>query len=1332
MHLIISGLLIITTINNIVTTTSTVYITLTAIIVLLLLTNFFLIRKKAWAKIKAIWDKAVSALKGMLVKVLKYFSLLFGRSFLNLYNWLNKEQINVNRPLGDMTATHDAGDIAVYEKKLEEGIGKRAIINIALAGPNGAGKTSIIRTFFRRNPQYKPLIVSLAAFKDDRKEQPEEDTDATLEGTTTKKKPATKIEPHAKTEDEQKILNERIEYSILQQLFYHVSGNEIPFSRFQRIRPVSWVKILSTTLFITIIAYASFYCYSKTWHPVFQFPTLLLQLIKTLFTRAALGFNWPDFFAGGLVVFGIMAIVSFLFRLGRLGLLKLNMQGAELEISGKKDLSILNQHLDEIMYFFISTRYDVLIFEDLDRFRNPEIFVKLREISTLVNNSVEVKRKVTFIYALRDDVFLDEKRTKFFDFIIPVVPITNSTNSAAELINKFRTLHLEKPIPDIFLNDLSLFISDKRLIENIVSEFDIYKTQLATPELDNKMLLALIVYKNLHPTDFSDLQINKGMVYDLFQMRTTLIQEKIKEFETGIDQKEITIKQLITNHLKSINELRLCYLSAFFQKAFETTTTDLSGKIELNGGVYAVTELTEDSLFNQIQTNPYFQFRCNRGSSNYDVSIRFQDVEKLVDSTQTYVQREKKLSEVLVADLTRENADLWQLKEHLSRVKGYTMQEVFKIKRLSDISTPINQHPALAYLIGNGYITEDYRYYLSQFKPGQLEHVDREFLLSLKSQKFKPWSHPLSKVELVAEWVTETECTDSTILNFELLDYLIRTSNSHRSKMDLIVKQLAKSGKKGMEFIHAFRNYAPQSMGKLVSLVASYAPEFWDTINSYFPHDQSENVFFLRLIFDSCSLEQIESLNVDGRLLQAISNDSYFISLADMAQVDKMKQILEKHKLKFQNAPETHNISFTILEKVYQESLYQLTPQWVEYMIKHHQPHIPESTLIAGQLTCILNSDLTFLKEYININMEEYLNNVYFFYNDHSQESNETITKVLQHQNISNDLKNKFIESTAFQLDEISSIPAALHDNILSRDRIRPTWNNLDQYILTNVESEGKSGIRGYTEVLVAWISKEKNHKEIVRTKIGPYPEKEVDDLDSNRDTILALINDRRITLETRQLLSTAIEFKIKSISDYNLQKDMIDMLLPKMEYNENTAFALKKVDFTKFIHFTLQHWSEFEKLADKLELTSDELIELFYSGLTTVQRHFLYTQMSQSEILKLLHYGTKIPREVLEFPAFSMTAEQLQSLSGKMDPETTVNVMIANMDNLTEESATPLLDALGGHYKKISKKQGKEVEKSESMEALITSLHQKGLLIESYQPKKSVIEVKFKADDEN
>ena len=106
-------------------------------------------------------------------------------------------------------------------------------------------------------------------------------------------------------------------------------------------------------------------------------------------------------------------------------------------------------------------------------------------------------------------MFKDGKRTKFFDFIIPIIPVINSYNSFEFLKMKLKNENIEESL----LDDISLYIDDMRLLKNIVNEFKIYKGKLIQININNNKLLSFVVYKNLYPEDFSQLHFNEGEVY---------------------------------------------------------------------------------------------------------------------------------------------------------------------------------------------------------------------------------------------------------------------------------------------------------------------------------------------------------------------------------------------------------------------------------------------------------------------------------------------------------------------------------------------------------------------------------------------------------------------------------------------------------------------------------------------------------------------------------------------------------------------------------------------------------------------------------------------------
>ena len=187
-------------------------------------------------------------------------------------------------------------------------------------------------------------------------------------------------------------------------------------------------------------------------------------------------------------------------------------------------VSYFDNFLSDVIYLFDESDADFVIFEDLDRFNDHSIFEKLREINLMVNqrrNSANDK-KLMFFYVISDEVFSEKKdvsateKTKFFDVIIPIVPIVNNTNSFDYLKSKLLDeLEItDKNDFETFLYQISIFIDDFRVLKNIVNEFKIYKEiHKNNIKIDCKQLLALIVYKTLNSSDFNDLVKSKGELY---------------------------------------------------------------------------------------------------------------------------------------------------------------------------------------------------------------------------------------------------------------------------------------------------------------------------------------------------------------------------------------------------------------------------------------------------------------------------------------------------------------------------------------------------------------------------------------------------------------------------------------------------------------------------------------------------------------------------------------------------------------------------------------------------------------------------------------------------
>lgn len=277
----------------------------------------------------------------------------------------------------DLAPIDAADQDGLYQAALRFAMRNPAVRNVAITGPYGSGKTSVIKTF-EKNSSYRFLNISLATFSDPNA-------------------------LNAPEQDPEKDVTVRVERSILQQMLYGAGAGTLPYSRFKRISRPRWVE-LNAILFVGW-AVATGLLYKN--HD---------ELLKA-FSSGTLA--WPWVFTVVYTLFYLAKLISKALRASHsISVKKLSLQSGAVELDGVPESSILNKHLDEIIYFFEENSYDLVVFEDLDRFGNPEIFIKLREINKIIND--RPRRSFLFFSSRRRQSlkFFMQSKTIFFSIRI--------------------------------------------------------------------------------------------------------------------------------------------------------------------------------------------------------------------------------------------------------------------------------------------------------------------------------------------------------------------------------------------------------------------------------------------------------------------------------------------------------------------------------------------------------------------------------------------------------------------------------------------------------------------------------------------------------------------------------------------------------------------------------------------------------------------------------------------------------------------------------------------------------------------------------------------------
>lgn len=439
------------------------------------------------------------------------------------------------------------------------------ITNIAVTGPYASGKSSVIEKVKEEFGSEKFITLSLTNFNSESSENQNqkeiiiENTNTNTENTTNTEKNNNKqivinntIERNKTIEyhnvENNKKLEENLEAQLINQLIHKIDSKKIKDSNFivnkkKDTNDKNYIKennrYAETLILIFILILIQYINIDLITYYMFIDNQIYVKYIDKIekFIKFIKFISFIMFIA--IIIINIKHVftkIISLFRTKRF-LRKISLYGNEIELFTNEDDSIFDKYTDEILYLFKNAGVRYFIFEDVDRYEDVTIFKKLREKNILLNEKLKREEKeykpIKFIYLICDNMFTAEERTKFFDFIIPIVPYIHKGNAYDYMADLFAD-EISDARNKKFLIKVSLFIDNSRIINNIVNEYYIYnkfiKLKDREPHTKFIKLLSLLIYKNTFPKDFEQLYINKGYLAELFNKEEFIKLVKLEDF----------------------------------------------------------------------------------------------------------------------------------------------------------------------------------------------------------------------------------------------------------------------------------------------------------------------------------------------------------------------------------------------------------------------------------------------------------------------------------------------------------------------------------------------------------------------------------------------------------------------------------------------------------------------------------------------------------------------------------------------------------------------------------------------------------------------------------
>lgn len=1180
----------------------------------------------------------------------------------------------------DLCPTNNARNIEHYTDRLNELLINRAstVREIALTAPYSGGKSSFINTFIERYAFRNYTCISLAAFKEGDKSN----------GSNL----------------------EQVQKSILQQILYRTKSANTPNSRFRRIFPSPLSYLQTSTVAVSIVVWLLILIDVR-----FSDASIINKLLNTQFSNP-LQVNGLLY---GLVGWGIglpMLLIRDSYQFfHKHDISKFNLSKGEVAFTDHSTDSVFNIHLEEIIYYFQATKSDVVIFEDLDRFESTEIFIKLKELNKLINDSADVVQDVRFIYALKDDVFTGKNRTKFFDAIIPIIPITHASNSYPQLKKLITdsgfSADFNDESGDYFLRDIAIYIDDMRMLKNIVAEYGIYKRTLllSLESMDLQKLFGFIIYKNCYSDDFALLHDNNGKLADFLKNINILKKEHEAELSNNLEELKQRLIDASSEIAVSIEELNTSYIGLLIKKQNLRNHNYLS--IE-GTSVFQISDQAVFEEFSQIRNAVRF-----RNVHNQNINQPFNFDEYFLE----FSYEERKLR---VLDKAKHVEDeiqnkITKAKEELQFVKNRSAKEVANSLPREKVFKSIFNDFLLIRLIEKGYIDEHYHLYTSHFHEGETTRNDQRFVRSVKDRLPIGREYPINNHAATLEQLSIDEFKQISFLNYSIVDYLLLTKTV--VPLRLLLKHGLLLDDERLAIVQESFTLLEHKTGWL-NVVCEEWPQIWSDI------------------INSSELINNEKLSLIVDMLIALENGNDFSPLSENESV--VRKFINENEAVADNFPVETSFRDKLFEvfshlnvQFYNLALCKQEESFLDYVLKYQA-----FTISAENIAILVNSfsekewpenlDFSRLNKIENSSFvkfkEDNLDAIVNLIAQNHLVINEgpDVIEILNHENVELSTKSNIIENVDFIVANIKEVidnpPLPLE--LVNNDRVKVNWPNtfhIQEYV---------------PSIFLAYLNRNSTVKALC----------EGDELAANqKSNIASAILEEGISQESFIAYNDFLNYSY-SIEDYqSIPSGKFHHLIESgyIQADIESYDVIRGVDSSLSLLLLEKNFKNYLSInsdLSELDLDSNEFDQLIESKILTSNYKKKLIHL-KSSLIDLNKTPSKTLITILKYPndqvykvdsdipliSVSILRELVQSLQNEDDK---IRVLIGQLKNLDDGDILLLLDGL-----KISPSDGIASIKDTGVNRVLAEglkLHglisnqkmKKGLLL-----KDSIIELTFK-----
>jgi len=1093
------------------------------------------------------------------------------------------------------------GNKQIYTEALDYAFGNSDIKNIAITGIYGAGKSTVWNTYVHQKGLSNVITVSLGKYKNNIN-----DDDSLKEVSATKlaNSETDGIEGKLRSENQRTVDiddDNRVERQLINQILSQIESKKIPLSKYGfKSNKSKWSICLQPLAFLSIICSILIWITRDTFISFVNEPYKNFNGISLILLCA-------------LLLFVPLLYYLYIFNRGsKFKISKIAFKGAEANVNDNNiDESVLDRDIKELVYLLRSSASKIVVFEDLDRYNNTSIYTKLRELNFLLNHYVKIsgdKKPVRFIYMLKDSLFFSKNRTKFFDFILPIVPIVDSKTSENELIELFKAV---ENAPDrSVLADISLYVDDMRLLKNIVNEYIVYSKiiPLGQIDLDSNKLFALITLKNIFPNEFDLLQEDKGFIRTVFDR---------------LDSNKLKIAKKLKKDLGRINDNIKFINSRIENDKFEAMALIISADVR--------------PYSNQYKTMPQFlkdwsqtpEDRVGIKYPNGSQYFTYNDfIEKYIltdDEKKSLVER---LPEDFSLEMSKLNSDREKIQKQIKDIEMYSFKELISIMTTEqkdelfsiDGFDIVESHyfPLIRVLILDGLLDETYWYYKGNFdvdRSNTLKRNDTIYVKGLKEGKELDIFLDVETPEQIINRLKLTDFSRDNILNKKVLKTCIEKNNI---KCVIAIADSVDVNDKYKDLVKILDEFDLELVEKYSNILINNKSY---RLVSTLEYCEGESVETFKNILISVATNKIIALNNLAVFKGYIERNENIISLIPEGQFDVFINNIRSADIKFDDVSEA-NCDKVRLVAVEQIQAYKLNLKNLIFITEA----ILEKTIDYGNLLNEIykSPQLLSSKEYIEDKFSSIISN-YIDENESEEDyhNNEDILFKILLSDISEEYKLAYLERNETVISSLndlkdSSTTTIILDCLLRKnkvkfcsDNIAVYWDMVEEYsddfieyLDNNLDENNNEDVLKNNVTICNTLINDASVSDKIFAFVIKFANKPISNINHNltQGRVITLVDHRLIEVTEKNigvLLNNSYYGELTSLAngnDKDIEEAVVNILL-KYELTDELIYGLVNSEIADGNSMKLIDSIKESVLVERINPTKKTIIEYIIKG---------------------------------------------------------------------------------------------------------------------------------------